>query len=257
MTEQREKDIIGSFIGFADRLVDDYDVLELTTRLAQDCARLLDVAAVGLLLADAGGVLHLLAATSEEARHLEAFQLQRDEGPCLDCYHTGRPVSVADLTTETGRWPRFTMVAAEQGFASVHAIPMRLRQDRLGALGLFGTTSGALGADDLTLAQGLAHVASIAIVQANRAADRDEVLPALQAAVASRAAVETAKGVLAEVHQIDMPDAFTRLRNYAQAHAERLSDVARQVISGTTASRQLIDDIAGRAEVVRSSTTGH
>lgn len=251
MTPQREKDIIGSFIGFADRLVDDYDVLDLTTQLAQDCARLLDVAAVGLLLADAGGVLHLLAATSEEARHLEAFQLQREEGPCLDCYHTGRPVSVADLTTQTKRWPRFTAVAAEQGFASVHAIPMLLRQDRLGALGLFGTTPGALGADDLTLAQGLAHVASIAIVQAN-ATGRDEVLPALQAAVASRAAVETAKGVLAEVHHIDMPEAFTRLRDYAQAHDQRLADVARQVISGTPASRRLLDDLAGQVAVPRS-----
>lgn len=255
MTQQRERDIIESFIGFADRLVDDYDVLDLTTQLAQDCARLLDVAAVGLLLADAGGVLHLLAATSEEARKLEAFQLQRDEGPCLDCYHTGKQVSVADLTTQTKRWPRFTTVAAEQGIASVHAVPMLLRQDRLGAMGLFGTTPGALGQDDLTLARGLAHIASIAIVQANRAADRDEVLPALHAAVGSRAAVETAKGVLAEVHDIDMHEAFGRLRDYAQSHHQRLADVARQVISGTAASRRLVDDIGVQVQVLRGSST--
>jgi GAF domain-containing protein len=163
--------------------------------------------------------------------------LQRDEGPCLDCYHTGRPVNVADLTTQTERWPRFTVVAAEQGIASVHSIPMLRRRDRLGAVGLFGTTPGALGEDDLTLARGLAHIASMAIVQANRSADRDEVLPALQAAVASRAVLETAKGVLAEVHQIDTPEAFTRLRNYAQSQEQRLSDVARQVISGTPSSQ--------------------
>ena len=137
MATQREQDIIDSFIGFADRLIDDVDVLDLTTQLARDCARLLDVAAVGLLLADAGGVLHLLAATSEEARKVEAFQLQRDEGPCLDCYQTGAPVNVADLRTETGKWPRFVAMAAEEGIASVHAIPLRLRDDRLGALGLF------------------------------------------------------------------------------------------------------------------------
>ncbi len=254
MTEQREKNIIGSFIGFADRLVDDFDVLELTTQLTQDCARLLDVAAAGLLLADGAGVLHLLAATSEEARHLEAFQLQREEGPCLDCYHTGRPVSVADLRTETGRWPRFTSVAAEQGFASVHAIPMRLRQDRLGALGLFGATPGALGEDDLTLAQGLAHVASIAIVQANHSMGREDVLPALQAAVVSRAAVEMAKGVLAELQTIDMQEAFTRLRDYAQRHQQRLSDVARQVVAGAPGSTRLLHDIAEQAAVrVRSN----
>jgi transcriptional regulator with GAF, ATPase, and Fis domain len=249
MTKQREKDIISSFIRFADRLVDDVDVLDLTTQLTQDCARLLDVAAAGLLLADAGGVLHLLAATSEEARHLEAFQLQRDEGPCLDCYHTGRPVSVADLTTETDRWPRFTAVAAEQGFASVHAIPMRLRKDRLGALGLFGTAPGALDVDDLTLAQGLAHVASIAIVQANHTSGRDDVLPALHAAVNSRAAVEMAKGVLAQVQTIDMQEAFNRLRDYAHQHQRRLADVAREVVGGRPTSNRLLDEIAELAAI--------
>lgn len=244
MSELREKNIINSFIGFADRLVEDFDVLDLTTQLTQDCARLLDVAAAGLLLADATGVLHLLAATSEEARHLEAFQLQREEGPCLDCFRSGLPVRVPDLTTEKGRWPRFAAVAADQGFASVHAIPMRLRQDRLGALGLFGTMPGDLGEEDLILAQGLAHVASIAIVQANRAVDRDDVLPALQAAVVSRAVVEMAKGVLAEVHSIDMQEAFTRLRDYALRHEQRLSDVARHVVSAGPETSRLLRDIA-------------
>ena len=234
MTEQREHDIIESFIGFADRLIDDVDVLDLTTELAADCARLLDVEAVGLLLADPGGVLHLLAATSEEARKLEAFQLQRDEGPCLDCYHTGESVSVVDLRTETQRWPRFTAVAASEGFASVHAIPMRLRQERLGALGLFGATPGALNDGDLKLAQGLAHVASIAIVQAANLPQEGDVLTALQAAVASRSVVDMAKGVIAETHSVDTQEAFNRLRNYAHRHHQHLADVARDVVSGRT-----------------------
>src|SRR6478752_4138978 len=127
MTDQREQDIIDSFVGFADRLIDDVDVLDLTTQLAKDCARLLDISAVGLLLADAGGVLHLLAATSEEARKLEAFQLQRDEGPCLDCYQIDEPVTIADLRNASQRWPRFVSVGREQGFASVHAISIRLQ----------------------------------------------------------------------------------------------------------------------------------
>ncbi len=236
MTEQREQDIIESFIRFADRLIDDVDVLDLTTELAADCARLLDVGAVGLLLADPGGVLHLLAATSEEARKLEAFQLQRDEGPCLDCYHSGEPVSVADLGTQTKRWPRFTAVAAAQGFASVHAIPMRLRQERLGALGLFGTTPGALNEGDLKLAQGLAHVASIAIVQAANAPQDGDVLTALQAAVASRSVVDMAKGVIAERQSVDTQEAFNRLRDYAHQHHQHLADVARDVVAGRTLS---------------------
>ena len=241
MTDRRESDIIAAFTGLADRLVADFDVVELTTALTEDCARLLDVQAVGLLLADAAGVLHLLAATSAEARKLEAFQLQREEGPCLDCYHTGAPVSVADLRTATGRWPRFTASAAQQGFLSVHAIPMRLGLDRLGALGLFGVRPGVLGANDQHLAQGLAHVASIAIVQNNRSSDPGALAPALQSAVASKAVVELAKGMLTELHAVDMEDAFARMRGYADRHRERLTDVARQVVARSITVHQLAD----------------
>src|ERR1700760_3411068 len=123
MAAERERAIIDSFISFSDRLVDDFDVLDLTIQLTEDCARLMDVAAAGLLLADAGGVLHLLAATSEHARSLEVFQLQREEGPCLDCYSAGTAISVTDLSASADRWPRFAAVASDEGFASVHAIP--------------------------------------------------------------------------------------------------------------------------------------
>lgn len=251
MVMGREADVIHAFTGLADRLVDEYDVVELTTQLAEDCARLINVEAVGLLLADASGVLHLLAATSAEARKLEAFQLQRDEGPCLDCYHTGQPVSVADLRAERNRWPTFAASAAEQGFLSVHAIPMRLRQERLGALGLFGTAPGALSDQDLELARGLAHVASIAIVQDKPALDRAIMLPALQNAVASRGVVEMAKGFLGETQGLTMAQAFSGLRRYAHLHQLRLTEVARQVVSGNIAGGLILsglelDAAAGR-----------
>lgn len=248
----REREVIGSFIGFADRLVDDFDVLDLTIQLTEDCARLLDIAAAGLLLADAGGVLHLLAATSEQARSLEVFQLQREEGPCLDCYRSGTPVSVADLGGDAARWPRFAATAAQAGFASVHAIPLRLHDQVLGALGLFGNAPGTLNDDDLNLARALAHVASISLLQHSRAVSRDILLPTLHAAVASRGVLELAKGVLAEVHAVDMGEAFLRLRRYAHQHNQRLSDVARLVVSGTPALRQsLLAELAADAAVSR------
>jgi transcriptional regulator with GAF, ATPase, and Fis domain len=237
MSEEREREIIQAFIGFSDRLVDDFDVLDLTIQLAEDCARLLDVAAAGLLLADAGGVLHLLAATSEQARKLEVFQLQREEGPCLDCFRTGRRVSVADIGAEVDRWPRFVATAEQEGFASVHAIPMRLRDQVLGALGLFGTTPGELSDDDANLAQALAHVASIAILHQNHALTSSSLLPGLQSAVASRGTLELAKGVLAELLGVEMDGAFARLRAYARKHDKRLTEVARLVVSGEPSAR--------------------
>jgi GAF domain-containing protein len=248
MTETREHAIIRSFMALSDSLVDDFDVLDVVTRLTQDCARLLDVAAAGLLLADARGELHLLAATSEQARSLEVFQLQREEGPCRDCYQSGRPVNVADLNAEIDRWPQFVPAASREGFASVHAIPMRLKQERLGTLGLFGSTPGDLNPEDLNLAQSLAHVATIAIVQENHAITTATLAPRLQAALASRATWETAKGVLAEVHGLDMDEASARLRRYARQHGQHLTDVAYATVYGPPADRSaLLAQLAAKA----------
>lgn len=237
MAANRERDIIQSFIALSDDLVGDFDILDLAIRLVDDCARLLDVAAAGLLLADPSGTLHLLAATSEEARSLEIFQLQREEGPCLDCFHSGSTVSVADLGAESARWPRFAAAATQQGFASVHAIPMRLRDDVLGALNLFGATPGRLDVDDRNLAQALAQVATIALLRQNYALTATSILPGLQAAVASRAVLEMAKGVLAEILAIGPEEAFTRLRGYAHDHGEHLAAVAHAVVHGDPSSR--------------------
>ena len=140
MTETpRETQVLDAVVSLVDSLLDDFDVVDLLTELTERCADLLDVAAAGLLLADPLEQLRLLAATSEQARELELFQLQADEGPCVDCYLTGQPVSVADLHGAARRWPRFVPAALDAGFASVHAVPMRAAGIVLGALGLFGS----------------------------------------------------------------------------------------------------------------------
>ncbi len=252
--DNREADIVSAFIAFADRLVEDFDLLDVTIELTESCARLLDVAAAGLLLGDAGGRLHLLAATSEHARRVEVFQLQRQEGPCLDCYRSGEPVNVADLRDEAERWPRFVAAANLEGLVSVHAVPMRLRGAVLGALGLFGTSSGDLNERDLALARAFAHVASIAIAQQHRHTNKSMLFPDLQAAVASRGVLEMAKGIVAAAQAVDMQDAFTRLRRYAHAAGHPLSGLGRQLIDADAPTRTaLLADIeqAGPATLLR------
>ena len=230
MTDTRERSIIRAFVELSNELVDGYDIVELLARLTTSSAQLLDVASAGLLLADERGGLHLAAASSERTRDLELLQLQRDEGPCLDCYRSGRPVIVPDLTTEGERWPQFTAAAAKLGYASVHAVPMRLRDNVLGTLGLFGNDPGRLEADDLALAQALVHVASVAIVNEKAAADRTVINAQLQHALTSRIILEQAKGVLAHVGDLDMDTAFAVLRRYARDRGEKLSDVAGRVV---------------------------
>jgi hypothetical protein len=218
----------------------------LLNSLTSECARLLDVASAGLLLADRTGVLHVLAASTEHTRQLELFQLQREEGPCLDCYRTGTAVLVADLTEAADRWPQFVAGARLAGFASVHALPMRLRENTLGTLGLFGTTIGALNSEDLVLGQALADVASVALIHDSASADLTIINQQLQNALTSRVVIEQAKGLLAQQGQLDMADAFAVLRRYSRDHNRRLTDVARDLISRSLPVQLLIEHAASR-----------
>ncbi|MEV4622462.1 GAF and ANTAR domain-containing protein [Asanoa sp. NPDC049573] len=227
-----EAQLADVFVEMADTLVDDFDVIDFLHVLTQRCVQLLSVSAAGLLLTDQRDALQVVAASSERTRLLELFQLQTDEGPCVDCFRTGQPVSVADLPS-AGRWPRFTAAAAEVGFAAVHAVPMRLRAEVIGALNLFDTTPGPLDEGKLRIGQALADVATIGLLQ-QRAIHRREVLTEqLETALRSRILIEQAKGVLAERLHLDMAEAFTLLRGNARSHNQRLSDLAQAVVDGT------------------------
>jgi hypothetical protein len=97
VSPSRVRSVTEAFVSLADSLVRPFDVIDLLEDLTDQCATLLDVASAGLLLADASGVLHVLAASSQQTRNLELFQLQRDEGPCLECKRRGRPLSRSRL----------------------------------------------------------------------------------------------------------------------------------------------------------------
>lgn len=228
----REGKLTKAFVSLADTLVDDYDLVELLHRLVDDCVDLLDAAAAGLLLTDQQGSLHVMASSSEQTRLLELFQLHADQGPCLECFNTGEPVLISDLSEHADRWPAFVVEAQRQGFRSVHALPMRLRSETIGALNLFHTELGPLSDEDILVGKALADVATIGILQ-HRALARSEVLSGqLQIALNSRVIIEQAKGVLAERESLDVDHAFARLRSYARNHNLALVQVAREVIDG-------------------------
>jgi hypothetical protein len=246
MSESREREITEAFVSLASSLASGYDVVDLLNTLTMECARLLDIAAAGLLLADRAGVLHVLAASSEHTRQLELFQLQREQGPCLDCYRSGAAVTVTNITEAAERWPAFAAGAQRAGFHSVHALPMRLRNDTLGTLGLFGTTAGALNLEDLVLGQALADVASVALFHERAATDKALINEQLQNALTSRVVIEQAKGVIAQHGQLNMADAFAVLRRYARDHNLRLTDAAQHVVDRTPTAQDLLQNVAAR-----------
>lgn len=228
----RKQLMVEAFVELADTLVDEFDVVEFLQQVTVRCAEVLNVAAVGVLLADQRGILRVVAASTEETRLLELLQLHTNEGPCPECYRTGTPVSVADLATMTSRWPNFVAEARQIGFASVHALPMRLRTDVIGTLNLFGERPGALNAEILRLGQALADVATIGILQGRTIRHHETLAEQLQTALNSRVIIEQAKGVISERHQMDMDHAFQLLRSTARTGNRRLSELARAVVEG-------------------------
>jgi GAF domain-containing protein len=229
----RESSVVQMLVELADTLVDDFDVVDLLTELADRCVNLLGVSAAGVMLASPDGQLRLMASSNEAMRILELFELQADEGPCLDAFRTGQPIEHENLRAGTGRWPRFSAAALEAGFGSVFALPLRLRQATIGALNLFGVEEAPMNDSDVIVAQAFADLAAIAIIQHRAVLETQRVNQQLTGALDSRVVIEQAKGVIAERTGVDLAEAFARLRHYARNHNLRLTDVAQASIDGT------------------------
>jgi transcriptional regulator with GAF, ATPase, and Fis domain len=229
----RESLLTRTFVELADSLVDDFDMVELLTTLADRCVEVLDVSAAGLMLAASEGDLRVVASSSEAMRLVELFELQSQEGPCLDCYHSRAPVLNQHLDDVEKRWPRFAPVAIEAGFNSVHALPMRLRGNVIGALNLFRADRAEMDEADVITGQALADVATITILQHRAATESRIVNEQLSHALNSRIVIEQAKGVLAERAHLSMEAAFSRMRNHARRNNLKLVDVAQHILDGT------------------------
>jgi transcriptional regulator with GAF, ATPase, and Fis domain len=228
----RQQALAETFVALADTLVADFDVVDLLDRLANSCVSLLGVDAAGILVDDQKGNLAVLASSSEEIRVLEAFQIQNNQGPCLDCFRTGTSVTSVDIELESYRWPLFTAAAHEAGYRSVLALPMRLRDQTIGGLNLFLKEAKDVPAEDRRLAQALADVATIGILHRRSAHRSDMLAEQLQFALTSRVVIEQAKGVIAERNDVSMDTAFNGLRQFARSQNLKLTDVALSVVRG-------------------------
>ncbi|MBC9714616.1 GAF and ANTAR domain-containing protein [Streptomyces sp. TRM66268-LWL] len=238
----REQRLAEVFVEVADSLIDDFDVLDLLQRLSARCVELLDVSAAGIMLADVHGELQIMAASDEHTRLLELFALQHEQGPCVECYRSGEPRSNIDLTDPevTATWPRFAARAKETGYVRTHAIPLRLRRRVVGALNLFQASPHSLGESDIALAQALADVATIAILQQRTLEQSHVENSQLQHALDSRILVEQVKGILAERWGTTTDEAFAVFRSYARSRQLRLSDLARRIIEGDYDTSSLV-----------------
>jgi GAF domain-containing protein len=223
-----------TFVELADTMVADFDVIDFLQLLTDRSVMLLNASAAGVMLADPRGELRVAASSNQAAGLLDLFQLQNDQGPCLDCFRTGQPVT-ADLSGAGQKWPRFAAATTRYGFRTVQALPMRLRDQVIGALNLFRTAPGPFDPADLRLGQALADVATIGLLHERNVRRSETVAEQLQAALTSRVVIEQAKGKLAERLGTDMDQAFSLLRDYARNSNQLLTDVARNFVTSGSA----------------------
>ena len=229
--QTREGQLLETFVTLADTLVADYDVVDLLCTLVDKCAALLEASAAGIILSAGNGELEVVASTNERSRLVEILQLRAGSGPCVESFLTGKAVAVPDIEAVEENWSRFRAGALEQGFASMHAVPLRLRATTIGSLNLFWERTGGLSEADINTVQALADVATIGILQERAIRESDIVRQQLQHALSSRVLIEQAKGVLAYTHDINMGDAFALIRAYARRNGIPLADVAEQIVN--------------------------
>lgn len=223
------------FVEIADTLVSEFDLIDFLHGLAAHTADITGSRAVGVLLSDLTGGLSHVAASTEDARMLELLQLQHSEGPCVECHRTGQPVVQVDLAAATDRWPNFAPRALAAGIAMVHAFPLRLRDEVVGALNVFGGPEEGLDSADTRLVQSLADLATIAIIQERALARAELLTEQLQFALNSRVVIEQAKGAMSRAFGIGVDQAFDVLRANARRRRVRLTELARAVVTDPSA----------------------
>jgi GAF domain-containing protein len=229
----REDLLARTFVEIADAPVSDFDLTGLSRIVTHRCVELFDASAAGVHLSDPSGRLRVVSSSSVEMRAAQLFELEASEGPCLDCYWTGRPIVDSNLARIRPRWGRFAPIALAAGFSSVHAVPIHIRGQVIGALNLFRADVGSLGDADVLAVQALAQATAIAMLRQRSINLAPPHASLDQSPVDERAEIEQAKGILAEQARVSVEEAFVRIRRYACYHGLTPAEVGRKILDGT------------------------
>ena len=237
----REQDLLSACVEFADTSDENFDLVDAAQRLTDRCVALVDASEAGIMLADRDGTLCLVASSSERMRLVDVFELEHHEGPNLDAYESGSPEH-RDMSAENA-WPSLASRARAAGFASVSVFPLRLRAKTIGTLSMYSAAPGPMEADEQSLVQALADIATIGILSQRELGDGRIAVLQLEQALESRIVIEQAKGILSERLDVSIDAAFTLLRGYARNHNRTLRATAAEIVN----KHLHVDEITGTA----------
>lgn len=243
MTSTNDEVLFATLIELADTTTSGFDLVSMADRLVGACVEVIGVSSASIMLADQRQALRVFASTNEETRMLELLELQNNDGPCLEAFRTGTPVEGVDLSRHTQRWPRFAGAAIAAGINTAYAVPMRLRDQTIGALNLFQSGIEPFSARAVAIARVMADMAAIGIINHWSIRQQEVLARQLQSALNTRVIIEQAKGVLAERQGLSMGEAFDHLRSSARSNKRPILEVALE----TVGDRGLKDPAVGQA----------
>lgn len=207
--------------------VDGRDTVDLLSDLATQCVAVLPIDAAGVLVTDQFSTLRVIGSSSDAAHLLELYQVQTEEGPCMECLTTGSAISIDDLAAPDALWPHFRATALREGFTSVYALPLSTKGTTLGALNLFARN--VLSSLDLKGAQSLADAATLSLLRADPTDDAVIIAQRLHRAIETRNSIEQAKGMIAQRRAISTDEAFKLLQTLADDHHFSIGEVAHRI----------------------------
>ena len=222
--------LFATLIELADTTIIGFDLISFADRLVGACVEVLGVTAAGILLADQYGSLRVLASTDEETRMLELLELQNNDGPCLEAFRTGDLIEGVGLSRFKTRWPHFVAAAMSVGITNAYAVPLRLRDQTIGALNIFQASTTPFGPRTPGRPRDGRH-GSHRDHQPLEHPSGEVLAEQLQSALDSRVIIEQAKGVVAERQGVSMGEAFEYLRRSARSSHRPIADVATETVA--------------------------
>jgi GAF domain-containing protein len=170
------------------------------------------------------------AYTGELALHLDEQQYEQGYGPCLEAAQAGVTLQIVDMAAEE-RWPAYVPCALERGARSSLSVGLPIQHAVTGALNIYATEPNAFDVESVALAENFAGYAAVALANAHLYSTTAALAEQMQQAMASRAAIEQAKGVLIAQTGCTPDQAFDLLSRRSQNANRKLRDVAAQIVA--------------------------
>lgn len=160
---------------------------------------------------------------------MEWAQIALGEGPAVEAFTTGGPVSTPDAAMTDTRWPVLSRGAEACEAGSVYALPLQLGAIRVGVLSLYLQPGTRLSTSEFGDAIAIADLVT-SLLLAPGTTDEPDPLDYWWVQPRSSREIHQATGMVVAQLGVNVREAYTRLRGYAFTQGRGLDEVAAEIV---------------------------